>query len=397
MSVTRWLGFLGVVSVISGLVHYYVWLRLFKQPHWSEETTKIAGWFCVAMALSVPLGPAFMRIFPNRLGTLLTNMVFGWMGLIFIMFAGLVFSELVRLVCSGWLSRRISDLEEPSRRTFLARGIAKAVIMAGIPVSGYALWEGLRPVRYKALNIQLDRCAEALSGFSIVQLTDIHIGPMLGKNFLEQLVDKINKIKPDIVAITGDMVDGSVSELGATIAILKQLKPRYGVFFVTGNHEYYSGAAEWVTYIDSLGIKVLRNERVRITHNGAALDIAGIDDWSAHEFAAGHKADLPKAMAGRDPNIPVVLLAHQPRAVIEAAKLGVDLQLSGHTHGGQIFPFNFLVHLQQPYVSGWHRHGSTQIYVSNGTGFWGPPMRLGIPAELTHITLFPKSLDLDKT
>jgi predicted MPP superfamily phosphohydrolase len=159
------------------------------------------------------------------------------------------------------------------------------------------------------------------------------------------------------------------------------------VFFVTGNHEYFSGATAWVAELGRLGIRVLRNERVSIGQGEHAFDLAGIDDWSALRHDDGSRPDLPGALAGRDPSRAVVLLAHQPRAVVEAAQHGVDLQLSGHTHGGQIWPFGYLVMLQQPYIAGLHRHGGTFIYVSPGTGYWGPPMRLGTRAELTRITL----------
>jgi predicted MPP superfamily phosphohydrolase len=189
-----------------------------------------------------------------------------------------------------------------------------------------------------------------------------------------------------MVVITGDLVDGSVAELEPHVEPLKRLRAKDGVYFVTGNHEYYSGANAWIAHLESLGIRVLRNERVPI-RGEHGFDLAGVDDWTAHQFGGEHGMNLEKALSGRDPDRAVVLLAHQPKAIVEAGARGVDLQLSGHTHGGQLFPFNFLVGLQQPYVAGLHDHGATKIYVSRGTGYWGPPMRVGAPAEITRIEL----------
>ena len=248
----------------------------------------------------------------------------------------------------------------------------------------------MRPVSVKPLTVTLDRLPQSLDGLRIVQITDLHIGPMIGGDWLRQVVDKVNALKPDIIAITGDVVDGSVEELSRHTAPLADLTAPHGVYFITGNHEYYSGVEEWCAHFTTLGLRVLRNERVSITAGAQqdSFDLAGVDDWASHAFP-GQGADLPKALAGRNADKALILLAHQPAAIYEAAEHGVDLQLSGHTHGGQIWPFTYLVYLQQPYVAGLHRHRdtATQIYVSPGTGFWGPPMRLGTVAEITHITL----------
>jgi hypothetical protein len=199
------------------------------------------------------------------------------------------------------------------------------------------------------------------------------------------MVDAVNALNPDIVAITGDLVDGSVRKLKEHVAPLEQLKSRYGSYFVTGNHEYYSGADPWCQELSDLGIRVLRNERVSIGDGEASFDLAGIDDHEARRF--GRPPDLARAVAGRDPNRELILLAHQPRAGFEADKHGVGLQLSGHTHGGQIWPWTYLVYLQQPIVAGLSRIGRTQVYVSRGTGYWGPPLRLYAPPEITKIVL----------
>jgi predicted MPP superfamily phosphohydrolase len=242
-------------------------------------------------------------------------------------------------------------------------------------------------VGIEQVEVPLSRLPAELDGFSIVQLSDVHVGLTLGRRFVERLVESVNALEPDAVAITGDLVDGPVERLGPAVAPLANLRTRHGTFFVTCNHEYYSGAPAWCDYLTHLGLRVLRNERVSIGSGAASLDLAGIDDESAHRFHLDHGADLERAVAGRDPSRELVLLAHQPRAVGRAEAAGVGLQISGHTHGGQIWPFHWLVPLQQPVVAGLRRVGNVQLYVSRGTGYWGPPMRLGSPPEITRIVL----------
>jgi predicted MPP superfamily phosphohydrolase len=260
-----------------------------------------------------------------------------------------------------------------------------AVAGAGL-VGALALRRALARVEVKEVAVRLAKLPAARHGTTIVQLTDLHVGPTIGRAFIEDIVRRTNDLRPDIIAITGDLVDGSVERLRHAVEPLRALKAPLGVYFVTGNHEYFSGADPWMDELRRLGIRVLRNERVTVGEGAAALDIAGIDDHSAGRLG-GAPSDLARALAGRDPARALILLAHQPKAVLEAGRLGVDLQLSGHTHGGQIWPFTYLVKLQQPYVAGLHQHGDTQIYVSPGTGYWGPPMRLGTRAEITRLTL----------
>jgi predicted MPP superfamily phosphohydrolase len=201
-------------------------------------------------------------------------------------------------------------------------------------------------------------------------------------------VELVNAQRPDVVAIVGDLVDGDVPELRNEVASLADLVSEQGVFFVTGNHEYFSGADAWVSHLPTLGIDVLRNERVPIRRGGASFDLAGIDDRTgASSGVPGHGADLDAALDGRDDATPVVLLAHQPVMVEQASAAGVDLQLSGHTHGGQLWPFDYVIRLDQPSVEGMSRHGDTQLYVTSGAGYWGPPMRVGARPEVTVVEL----------
>jgi uncharacterized protein len=189
------------------------------------------------------------------------------------------------------------------------------------------------------------------------------------------------------VAITGDLVDGSVKELARHVAPLADLKSRHGSFFVTGNHEYYSGVHGWVEELQRLGLRVLHNEHVVLRHQGAELVLAGVPDHTGHHFDAQHRSDPEAALRGAPPGVPRVLLAHQPRTAPAAAAAGFDLQLSGHTHGGQFLPWSLFVPLQQPYTAGLHRLGRLWIYVSRGTGYWGPPKRIGAPSEIAELRL----------
>jgi predicted MPP superfamily phosphohydrolase len=305
-----------------------------------------------------------------------------WMGLMFLLLFLLLGTDLVKLLA---LVGGVGRVPDPERRLALSRLVGTVVAVSAGGLGVLAMREALGRVAVRRLDIQLARLPAALDGIKIVQLTDIHIGPTLGRAFIEQLVATTNALAPDVVAITGDLVDGTVAELRDAVAPLRGLRAKHGVYFVTGNHEYYSGADEWIAELEQLGVHVLRNERVSIGDGDASFDLAGIDDHSAH--APGHAPDLSRAVAGRDPSRELVLLAHQPRAIKQAKEHGVGLQLSGHTHGGQIWPWRYFVYLQQPYVAGLVREGDTQLYVSCGTGYWGPPMRLGAPAEITELTL----------
>ena len=230
----------------------------------------------------------------------------------------------------------------------------------------------------------------ALHGFSIAQISDVHVGPTIKRGFVEGIVRRVNELKADLIAVTGDLVDGSVQQLSAHTAPLAGLTARHGAYFVTGNHEYYSGERAWTEEIRRLGLRVLKNEHVVLKHDGASLILAGVTDYSAHHFDPAQRSDPAAALRGAPIDAGAkVLLAHQPSSAMAAANAGYDVQISGHTHGGQFWPWNLFVHFFQPFSSGLHRLKDLWIYVSRGTGYWGPPNRFGVPSEITRIRLVP--------
>ncbi|NUW43650.1 metallophosphoesterase [Nonomuraea rhodomycinica] len=276
---------------------------------------------------------------------------------------------------------------EMSRRLFLGRATAAVAGVSAIGTVGYGVRTALGDPVIEPVKVTLPHLDQRLSGLRFAVVSDIHLGPLTGRAHTERIVRMINSLRPDVVTIVGDLVDGTVAELGPLARPLRDLESRYGAFFVTGNHEYYTskGPGEWIEELDQLGVRSLRNERVEIRHQGGVLDLAGVNDVNGATMDDG--PDFAKALGGRDTSRSTVLLAHQPVQVTDAARYGVDLQLSGHTHGGQIAPFNLLVPLQQPVVSGLATVDGVQVYVTRGAGFWGPPVRVGAPPEITLLEL----------
>jgi predicted MPP superfamily phosphohydrolase len=263
------------------------------------------------------------------------------------------------------------------------------VVLAGIATL-LGLWNARRTAAVVTVDVPVDGLPAALEGFTIAQLSDVHVGPTIRGRYLQAIVARVNRLDADAVAITGDLVDGSVPQLARHVAPLAELRSRHGTFFVTGNHEYYSGARAWIDELRRLGLTVLLNEHVVLQPAGpgtAPLVLAGVTDVTAHLFDPSHHSDPERALAGAPRDAVRVLLAHQPRSATAAERAGFDVQLSGHTHGGQFWPWNLFVPLQQPFVAGLARLGRLWIYTSRGTGYWGPPKRFGAPSEITRVRL----------
>lgn len=270
----------------------------------------------------------------------------------------------------------------------IARYSAYAVPTLALAATLVGLVNARRLARVVDVEVPLAGLPPALHGYTIVQISDIHVGPTIKGGYLDAIVTRVNALKPDAIAITGDLVDGSVQQLARHTAPLARLAARDGTFFVTGNHEYYSGAHAWIGELRRLGLTVLVNQHVVCERDGQALMIAGVTDFTAHQFDPAHRSDPHAAAAGAPDHVSVrILLAHQPRSAPAAAAAGFDLQLSGHTHGGQFFPWNLFVPLQQPFTAGLNRVSQLWVYTSRGTGYWGPPKRFGAPSEITRVRL----------
>ncbi len=366
------------------LVHRYLYVRLVRDVDWSPRFKRWARVVIIGLAILLPAGIMLGRDLPRSAGGPLAFASYIWMGSILYFFMAVVVLDIVRAVARRKKkSASNAAPEDPARRrvmTQVAAGTAAAV-------SGVALRGGLAEIEVREVQVKLPRLPKQLEGLTLVQLTDVHVGPTIGREFIESIVEKCNALKPDAMIITGDLVDGSVPQLRNHTEPLGSLKSRYGSYFVTGNHEYYSGAPQWEQELRRLGINVLRNERVSIG-DAASIDLAGIDDYRAQGMVPGHGSDISRIVKDRDPERELVLLAHQPRSIELAAEAKAGLQISGHTHGGQLFPWSAFVRLTTPYVAGLYRHNDdTQIYVSRGTGYWGPPIRFGAPHEITKIRL----------
>ncbi|HSS01253.1 MAG TPA: metallophosphoesterase [Kofleriaceae bacterium] len=381
-------------SSISAGIHAYLWLRLVRPAQLPRRWHVAATAAMVLLWLSIPIVTT-SRLYAPGLASSLGWVALTWMalaGLTFVILAAIDIAHLL-LRAGHWVVRaraRREEAERPaalSRRQFLTRvtGGAALAVGSGSVASGMVEARGTHEV--VDVEVKLAKLPRALDGFTIVQLSDLHTGMTIDRDFVQRVVDQANRLAPDLIALTGDLVDGKVPDLREDVAPLGQLRAKHGVFAVTGNHEYYAGVDPWIAELTRLGARYLRNERVSIGDGAASFDLAGVDDHSADGWP-GHGEDLPAALAGRDRSRALVLLAHQPRQVRRAARHGVDLQLSGHTHGGQIWPWHYIVRLQQGgLLAGRYQQGETQLYVSRGCGYWGPPVRVLAPLEITRVIL----------
>jgi len=366
---------LTVTSILAGLHGYIGWRLLPALP--MGASGRIVGVSLLALStLLIPLG--MLVRFITRHQALADRAT--WVGSLLM---GLFSSMLVLT-----LARDIVLALAAGPALVVPSAVLVPVLAMLITAIGYVNARSLP--RVVEVDIPLAGLPRALAGFTIVQISDIHVGPTIKRDYVQAIVDRVNALHADLIAITGDVVDGTVAQLGADTAPLAGLTSRHGSYVVTGNHEYYSGVAEWWAEFARLGLHGLMNEHVLIEHDGARLVLAGVADYSAHAFDPAQRSNPVKALAGAPANAPRILLAHQPRSAAGADAAGFDLQLSGHTHGGQFWPWPLLVRLQQPYTAGLHRLNRMWIYTSCGTGYWGPPKRFGAPAEITRIRLLPE-------
>ncbi|WP_409364956.1 metallophosphoesterase [Catellatospora methionotrophica] len=417
--------FFGLVLIVVGPIHWYLYKRLVKDTTTTKRGRRIGG--IAIIALAVALLAAF--IVPRAVGAKASWVIplvgYMWLAVLFYLLVTLLVLEIPRVIANRTWARRpaadrtpatshdaatapagtgsaasqtmlaepglppaaespaeVAGPADPSRRLLIARS---AAIFAGLTATGitaYGVKTALGDPVLKRVQIPLAKLPRSMDGYKIALVSDIHLGPLTGVEHSRRIVRSINGLSPDLIAVAGDLVDGTVEELGDEAAPLADLRSRDGAYFVTGNHEYFSGAEEWLVEVDRLGMRPLQNERLDIR----GLTLAGVNDVSGGDLGEGGP-DFAKTLDGRDPGKPVVLLAHQPIQAFEAAKHGVDLQLSGHTHGGQMVPFNLIAALQQPVISGLGEVDGTKVYVTNGAGFWGPPVRVGAPPDITLVEL----------
>lgn len=344
-----------IALAIYSVAHIYIWWRLalpLASPWWQLATALLP-----LMGATFPLAMRHARGLPREVARPWLLVGYVWFGFATYLLIGAIGSH----VAVGFGAP--------------ARDAAEVSAMISVVVVVLGLLNVARGPVVKRIRVPLPRLR--VDKYTIVQLTDVHIGTVIGREFAETLVERVNALRADLIVITGDLVDGRLSELRPHIEPLRDLRARDGVYAVTGNHEYYWNVGPWLEHLGSLGLRILRNEHVTI---GNTLELAGTDDSSAGE-------DLPRAIAGRDQALPLVLLAHHPRTIERAQDAGVDLQLSGHTHGGQLLPWGWLARIWDPKVAGLARFGATWLYVSEGTGFWGPPLRVGTRCEISAIEL----------
>lgn len=434
--------FIGFGLIAFGLAHYYLWRKLVRATTRPGSRARRAGaWFTVG-AVALALLALSDRDLPHGLTRYTSWPGYVWVAVMFYLLLGLAVLEVPALIARAIINRRarIATAAAPvpalapaggeatragagsagpaspngpasgagpasptgaaasagaaqaplveSRRLFLARAVAVAAGAAAVGLVGPGVVTAVRPPRIRRVSIPLPRLRSgAARPPRIAMVSDIHLGPMRGAAQTRMIVELINDLDADVVAVVGDLVDGSVAELASAVAPLANLRSRYGTYFVSGNHEYFTGYQQWVTELPKHGLRLLRNERVELP---GGFDLAGVNDVNGSRHEDG--PDLATALAGRDESRAVVLLAHQPVVAREAARLGVDLQLSGHTHGGQMWPFHLAVRATgQPVISGLDEVDGMPIYVSNGAGFWGPPVRVGAAPEIALIELLPGS------
>ena len=364
-----------VIALALALAHVALWVRLARGTELGARARRGVAIVLAALYLLVVASVATRG--DLSLGAL--HAVGGvWRGVSFLSFWALALLELPRAIAA-------SRAHDPARRVAISRVFAAAASALGLGIATAGAFDA-RALEVTRVRVPLARLPRELDGLRIAQISDLHVGPSIHRDYVARVVEAVNALAPDLVVVTGDLVDGTVEQIAAQVAPIAKLTARHGVFFVTGNHEYYAGALAWIEHIRALGIRVLVNERVSIGDERASFDLAGVADFRAGHYGVGHEHDVGACVAGRDATRELVLLAHQPRSIDDAVKAGVGLQISGHTHGGQIFPLGYLIY-DQPFIKGLHRRGDTWIYVSAGAGYWGPPMRVGAPPEVAEITL----------
>lgn len=387
-----------IPTIVSGLISLLLWIYLRKSfrrhvidvfainPRWVYffdffTIFSVSTRFLLRFEESLNIG----RLIPMLVTA--SYVAMGFLGLFVLMLIAMDLGDLFTNLKNRLRKKETipaNSEETNSRRTFLKKNITLATIASGSFVTGVGFANSFDPKKVE-VKIPLKTSHLGLAGLKVVQLSDIHIGPTLRSEFATLLVERVNAMEPDLIVITGDMIDGRVHDIGKELMPFKNFKSKMGTYFVTGNHEYYWYSSEWTQFASELGMKVLNNENVKLEYKGAEFYLAGVSDISSRRLDPVNACNLDRAKLNVPEEAYSILLSHQPKTCFEACKLKYNLQLSGHTHGGQGFPWNIIVHLVQPYVKGLHEVDGMHLYVSTGTGFWGPPNRFMVNSEITEI------------
>ncbi len=382
--------FILIVLIALSLLYGYTAWRVIPKLSLTTPWVILLWTIVVILAVFSLLGPALsFSGHESRVADAIAWIGYTGMGFFVLLLIGVALRDL------GWLtwlggSRLFGKTEliiDPSRRQFLASAVNLGLISLTGGITAYGFSQARRPPQVIEVNVPLKNLSPGLEGLRIVQLSDLHVGPTIKHDYVQQVVDQVQKLQPDLIAFTGDLVDGSVNWLSDDVAPLADLSAPYGKYFITGNHEYYSGVEHWLEKTTELGFDNLVNQHRLLEIKGGKLTIAGVNDYEAARVHPVHATNPEQALHNAPIDSTKILLAHQPTTIYAAQHLGVDLVLAGHTHGGQFKPFHLAVNRVFEYVAGLHDHKGTWIYVNSGTGYWGPPLRLGIPNEITVLTL----------
>jgi uncharacterized protein len=389
-----------VAILILGLLFGYIGWRLISSAHLAFPLSLIS-WSALSILYILTFLPFFIRFYNFNTSF---EQILAWVGYSIMGFMSLVFLFLL-IKDFGWMlttgsqkiyqyaNTKISNAEtvqkpfDAERRKFIIQSINLGIIGVSLATTGYGFYEARRKAAIVEVDILLKNLPDNFHGFRIVQFSDLHVGPTIRNGFVQTVVNQINELEADMIAFTGDLVDGTVENLKNDVAPLQELNAPFGKYFITGNHEYYSGVLPWCEKVKTLGFDVLNNESRTIEKDNQKITLAGVTDVSGGNFLPEHTSSPTDALNSSETSGTKILLAHQPRSIFEAAKAGYDLQLSGHTHGGQMIPWQFLTRLAQPYMEGLYKHDNTWIYVNKGTGYWGPPLRIGARSEITVLRL----------
>ena len=393
--------FVIIFTSILGLMYGYVGWRIVSTAALPSPWNFVAWGVVVFFWLSVPL--RFVFWFRGYFSTIFDW--FAWLAFIGLAFFSILFLLILArdfiwllLLLAGKLAGIIQNSKgseesaavpmDPAKRRFILNIINAAILSVTGAYIGWGISTAKSDIKVKKIDIKVPNIPKEFIGYTILQVSDIHVGPTLKKKFVQRIVEIAERLSPDLLAMTGDLVDGSVEALREDVAPLKDLDIPHGKYFVTGNHEYYSGVSEWVAHIrDELGFRVLNNEHVVLKKGKSHIILAGVTDLESRNMDPQNASDPHKAIKGASEESYKILLAHQPKSIFKAAEAGFDLQISGHTHGGQFYPWNLVVGLLQPFIKGLHRYQNTDIYVCTGVGYWGPPVRIGVPPQVTLLKL----------